>query len=218
MLSRRSLLAAATATILGFGCSKPPALPPAASFLKNVQLLDREGQALPNEWVVPQSNPIDPTIRFETVAPPSVLSGRKVAPVEYWIVAVEVRDENDASRWSDQFQHGWKFAEETLMDDGGLPVWESPDAPNTLPKGVIWQWCHCRIAEAGRFTLVVKLYPTAFSLPNSPRVDYGEGIELVRQTLIIEPAPKLEGSLMMSIHNGNSTNRTAYRRARTKNK
>jgi hypothetical protein len=217
MLSRRTALVT-LASLVGLGCTKPPALPPATSFLKDIQLLDRDGKALPSEWVVSQSQPIDPTIRFLAIEPPAVLAGRKVLPADQWMIVVDVRDESDQSRWGDRFRTAKTFGEETVGDQDGPLVWESPDVPKSLPKGAIWQWCHCRIPEPGRFTLVFKLYPTPFQMPGSPNIDYGEGIELARQTVVVEPGEKPNGSLMMAVISTVASDRTGRRRLWAKKK
>ena len=217
MLSRYTLFAI-VGIMAGWGCHKAPELPPVTEFLKNIQVMDRDGQALPDEWVVSQANPVDPTIQFEAVEPPTMLGERKVIPSDQWIIVMNALDENDKSQWSGMFRNKKEFAEERIGDKQGQLVWESPDTPKTLPQGAIWQWCHCRVPEPGRYKLVFKLYPTVFQMPNSLRIDYGEGIELARQTLIVEPGEKLEGSLSVSIINGDLLNRSMYRRARAKQK
>ncbi len=103
MLSRRKVLAA-MGILAGWGCHKAPELPPASEFLKDIQIMDRDGKALPNEWIVSQANPVDPTIQFEAVAPPTVLGERKVLPADQWIIVVNVLDENDKSRWCSIFR------------------------------------------------------------------------------------------------------------------
>lgn len=217
MLNRRTWLAV-VGTLAWPGCSKAPELPPASSFLKDFKLMDRDGNALPSEWNVSQANPIDPTIQFQTVDPPSVFGGRRVQSAETWLITVDVRDEHDESRWAELFQSSKSYGEEMIYKHSGPPIWESPDVPTHLPKAVTWQWCHCRVPDTGRFTLVVKLYPTAFGLSSFERVDYGEGIELARKTLIVEPGQKPEGTLVMSIMNGESLSRTTHRQMRTKHK
>ncbi len=217
MLSRRAWLSA-MGTLAWLGCTKPPELAPASAFLKDFKLLDRDGKELPSEWTVSQANPIDPTIQFQIVEPPLVFGDRKVQPANTWLITVDVRDEHDESRWAEEFQKASLFGEETIYQQSGLPVWESPEVPKNLRKEVTWQWCHRRVTEAGRFTLVVNLYPTAFHLSSFARVDYGEGIELARQTLIVEPGQKPEGTLVMSIKNGDLLNRSVHRRMRLKNK
>lgn len=217
MFSRRTVLAA-LGLLAGWGCAKAPPLPPVSEFLKDIQVMDRDGQPLPHEWVVSQANPVDPTIQFRTIKPPTILGERQVLPPNQWIIVVNVLDEHDKSRWSGKFEEKSRFAEETIGDKQGPLVWESPDPPKSLPKGAIWQWCHCRIPETGRYTLVFKLYPTVFQMPNSKRIDFGEGIELARQTLIVEPGQKPKGSLQMSIMNGDMLNRTMHRRMRAKQK
>ncbi len=217
MLSRRKVLAA-LGILAGWGCHQAPELPPATEFIKDIRIMDRDGRALPNEWSVSQANPVDPTIQFEAVKPPTVLGDRKVLPADQWIIVMNALDKNDKSRWSGMFRGKKQFAEEKIGDQQGQLVWESPDAPKSLTTGAIWQWCHCRVPETGRFTLVFKLYPTVFQMPNSLHIDYGEGLELARQTLIVEPGQKPEGTLQMSLMNADMMNRSVLRRMRTKNK
>ena len=142
MLTRRTFLTAVG--VVGLGCSKDPELPPAALFLTALRLMDRKGTELPDEWVVSQANPIDPTIQYETVAPPSVLVDRKVSPPESWIIVAEVRNESNNPQWAELFYVAKTFGEETIDGQGNSPIWESPDAPTSLPLSVTWRWLHCR--------------------------------------------------------------------------
>lgn len=213
MFSRRTLLAA-LGLLLWWGCTKTPELPLATAFLQDLQLLDRDGKALPSEWTMSQSQPLDPTIQFDAVQAPAVLEGRKVLPADRWIIVVDVRDEHDKSRWAELLRGQNWYGEESIGAFGPL-VWESPDVPQTLPKTASWHWCYCRIPEPGRYSLVFKLYPTAFLVANI-NYDYGPGIELARQSIIVEPGPKPDGSLQLSIKNGEALNRTAWRTIRSK--
>ncbi len=217
MLSRRTLLVT-VGCFTWMGCAKAIELPPATSFLKALRLMDRNGETLPKTWVVSQANPIDPTIQFETVDPPKVLAGRTVAPKENWGVVAEIRDDQDTVRWASEFRSATTFGEETIADQSGQLVWESPAAPRSLPNGNTWLWSHCRVDHPGQFTLVVRLYPTAFRPPTSPNISYGEGIEVARHALLVEPGQRPAGSLTMSFINGQSLNRSIHRQMKAKRK
>ncbi len=214
MLTRRAILTAIGVLSLG-ACTQAPVLPPITAFLKHFQLMDRDGKVLPAEWTISQSQPLDPTIQFDAVDVPTVLEDRKVLPPDRWIIMVDVRDEHDTSQWGELLRDQNVYAEETIGVSGPL-VWESPDVPKTLPKSVAWHWCHLRIPDAGKYTLVFKLYPSAYQLANTPNHDYGSGIELARQTVIVEPGPKPVGGLVLSVKSGKELNRTAWRKMRPK--
>ena len=214
MLSCRALLTA-IGILTWCGCTKAPELPPSSAFLKDFRLMDRESQPLPSEWTISQSRPLDPTLQFEAVEPPAVLEGRKVLPADRWILIVDVRDESDETCCAELFRGENSFGEESIGASGPL-VWESPDVPKTLPKTASWHWCHTRIPAAGRYSLVFKLYPTAYQLANSPNYDYGPGIELARQTLIVQPGQKPAGTLRLTVKKGDVLNRAASRKMRSK--
>ncbi len=215
MLSRRSVLA--TFGIFAWqGCQKNPQLAPAAAFLKDIRLMDRDGKPLPDAWIVSQSIPIDPTIQFETIEPPSILAGRKVIPADEWIINAYLRDESGKYvPCIGEFQNKKTFAEEMIGDQMGQLIWESPDAPQTLEKDVVWQWCHFRSPEAGRYTLVVMLFPTPIRIAMDPNIDFGEGIEIARNALTVEPGP-VPSPLTLS--GGMASNRAMHRRMRPKSK
>ncbi len=216
MLSRRTVLAA-FGIIAWQGCTKAPQLPPATAFLKNIRVMDRDGHPLSDEWVISHSQPIDPTIQFETVDPPAVLAGRKVTPADEWIITAYLRDESgQVVRSVGMFQSETLYGEEAIGDQMGKLVWESPDRPQTFQKGVVWQWCHFRVPEPGRYTLVLMFFPTPIRIAMDPNIDYGEGIEIARQALIIEPGPIPGQSLMKS--GGLASSRSMRRRMRPKSK
>ena len=56
--------------------------------MTNLSVMDRHGKVLSDDWTISLSHPIDPTIQFETVDPPSELAGRKVTPLDEWIISV----------------------------------------------------------------------------------------------------------------------------------
>ena len=214
MLSRRSVLAA-FGIFAWMGCKKNPPSPPATAFLKNIQVMDRDGNVLADEWIVSHTHPIEPTIQFETVAPPAVLAGRKVTPADEWIITAHLCDESGQVVPSvGVFQSDKLYGEETIGDQMGKLVWESPDSPQALLKGVAWQWCHFRVPEPGRYTLILMFFPTPIRIAMDPNIDYGEGIEIARQALIIEPGPIPAQSLMTS--GGLASSRSIHRRMRPK--
>ena len=214
MLNRRTLLTVVS-SLVWLGCTKVPELPPATAFLKDFQLMDRDGKVLSDDWTISLSHPIDPTIQFEPVDPPSELAGRKVTPLDEWIISAHLRDESGQPvPCVGIFKDEKQFGVETLEGQGGPLVWESPEAPQAIKKGVVWQWCHCRAPEAGRYTLVIMLFPTPIRIAMNPNIDHGEGIELARQALTITPGPPPKQGLTMATPGVGQISRAGYHQLR----
>ncbi len=210
MWNRRNVLGAMVA-LVSAGCSPKPDTPQADDFLKNFKVLMRDNTPVPDHWEQPPEHPLDITIRYSTIATVGTIQDREVVPAEKWIFYCDALDDTGKPVASSEFRRSSVYAEEFISEK---LIWESPDRPKSLPKDEEWQWSYLRFEKPGRFTVRVRVFPTAFRIGHSPQIDFGPGIELWQHPIVVLPGQFPSGPRSFKTYMMSATPRDIWRKIR----